>query len=317
MTEVAMEKTSFSREPRSLNPEHQAAIDVMRTEQTRLLHDGDYRASHQIKLDRDAAEARMQQSRVEHERQRQAKERVRLDKAWAVERERFEQEWARRASALEADNAQRIRVLEEVHMYALEEHEAAATVRRAAMHYRMSKGLLEYSLTEKQLALGERYDEAIIVKKRSDALRRREERAFDRTASAKFDLERERLDAAQQSEMDNLRQKCHALSVAHERERGEAFAVLRQKYKNLDKDVAHAFAMEFNAPPACEVLPTNVSRAQQSSTFRGTLKLESLSGSKGAIARLSELPEPPAVDTDPALAPWLARGAASAPEQRS
>lgn len=147
--------------------------------------------------------------------------------------------------------------------------------------------------------------------------------------------------------MDNLRQKCHALSVAHERERGEAFAVLRQKYKNLDKDVAHAFAMEFNAPPACEVLPTNgapprlrhrlraraasptrarphapaharaVSRAQQSSTFRGTLKLESLSGSKGAIARLSELPEPPAVDTDPALAPWLARGAASAPEQRS
>lgn len=48
-----------------------------------------------------------------------------------------------------------------------------------------------------------------------------------------------------------------------------------------------------------------MSRGKHGSTFRGTIKLESLAGSKGAIANLSELPEPSAADTDPALAPWL------------
>lgn len=83
---------------------------------------------------------------------------------------------------------------------------------------------------------------------------------FERSLGAKLDLERERLDAKQQAEMDTLLQKCHALSVAHERSRREAFAVLRQKYKNLDKDISHAFVMEFKGPPVCDVLPTNGAR---------------------------------------------------------
>jgi hypothetical protein len=48
-----------------------------------------------------------------------------------------------------------------------------------------------------------------------------------------------------------------------------------------------------------------VSRGKHGSTFRGTIKLESLSGSKGAIPNLSELPDPSPEDTHPALAPWL------------
>lgn len=80
--------------------------------------------------------------------------------------------------------------------------------------------------------------------------------------SAKFELERERLLDKQQVEMDHLLQKCHALTVAGGRARTEAFAVLRQKYTNLDKDVSHAFHMEFKAPPACEVLHTAGARAR-------------------------------------------------------
>jgi hypothetical protein len=86
---------------------------------------------------------------------------------------------------------------------------------------------------------------------------RREERVFDRQVAHKFGTERERLEATQDAEMQNLLQKCHALSVGHERSMRQALATLKQKYKNLDQDVQHAFAMEFKAPPACEVLPTN------------------------------------------------------------
>lgn len=147
--------------------------DKLRAQQTSLLDAGEYHASRQNKLERDSAEARMQQARVQREMERQAKERARLDKGWAAERERFEAEWAERSALLEAKNAERVRVLVEVHLYALEEYEAGAASRRRGLHYRMSKGLLEYALTQKQLALGERYDEAIIVKKRTDQMRRR------------------------------------------------------------------------------------------------------------------------------------------------
>jgi len=303
--EVSLEKTSFSRESRALNPEHIAKLDAMRATQMRLLHSGEYKASHAAKTEREAAEASMQQARVDRELSRQAKERSRLEKGWLRESERFDAEWAARTAQLEAENAERIRVLEEVQHYAREELETSIEKRHAASHYRMSKGLLEYSLTEKQLALGERFDEAIAVKKRTDVLRRREERAHEKELHAKFDAERERLQAAQKAEMDNLVQKCHALKVSHMRARAKALAVLKQKYKNLDKDMAHAFTMEFKAPPACEVLPTAVSRADHGSTFRGTIKIESLAGSKGAIPNLSELPPAPIEDTEPELAPWL------------
>lgn len=142
-------------------------------EQTSLLNASEYQQSHNAKVARDAAEARMQQARVDREMQRQAKERARLDKGYEIERERFEREWDARGAALEAESARRIRVLEEVHRFALEAHEANAAVKRGAAHYRMSKSLLEYSLTEKQLALDERFDEAIIVKKRTDRMRAR------------------------------------------------------------------------------------------------------------------------------------------------
>jgi len=171
--EVELDKTSYSRESRAFNPEHQAAVDRLRLEQSQQLEQGEYYGSHQTKMDREAAETRMQSDRVDREKQRQAKERIRLDKGWVAERDRFEREWDARRATLGRKSRERLRVLAEVQLFARDAHEASQSKRGKGMHYRMSKGLLEYSLTERSLALGERYDEAITVKKRADVMRTR------------------------------------------------------------------------------------------------------------------------------------------------
>ncbi|KAJ1617233.1 hypothetical protein T492DRAFT_1101425 [Pavlovales sp. CCMP2436] len=292
--EVELDKTSYSRESRAFNPEHQAAVDRLRLEQSQQLEQGEYYGSHQTKTDREAAETRMQSDRFDREKQRQAKERIRLDKGWVAERDRFEREWDVRRATLGRKSRERLRVLAEVQLFARDAHEALQSKRGKGMHYRMSKGLLEYSLTERSLALGERYDEASTVKKRADVMRTR----------------------------DSIKKKSSWRQIVLNDERGRAEEklydihvpgrLLRQKYKNLTQDVEHAFTMEFHTPPICEVVLSNVSRGKQSSAFRGTLKLESLSGSKGAIPNLSELPDASREDTDPALAPWRVAAAVGA-----
>ena len=92
--------------------------------------------------------------------------------------------------------------------------------------------------------------------------------------------------------MRNLLQKCHALRVAVRREKDQAFEVFKQKYRNLEADLGHAFALEFPLGDyRAEVGEVHAypSRSKQSSTFRGTLKYESLAGTKCDVPDVSSL----------------------------
>ena len=92
--------------------------------------------------------------------------------------------------------------------------------------------------------------------------------------------------------MRNLLQKCHALRVAVRREKDQAFEVFKQKYRNLEADLGHAFALEFPLGDyRAEVGEVHAypSRSKQSSTFRGTLKYESLAGTKFDVPDVSSL----------------------------
>ncbi|KAJ1624918.1 hypothetical protein T492DRAFT_844392 [Pavlovales sp. CCMP2436] len=132
--EVELDKTSYSRESRAFNPEHQAAVDRLRLEQSQQLEQGEYYGSHQTKMDREAAETRMQSDRVDREKQRQAKERIRLDKGWVAERDRFEREWDARRATLGRKSRERLRVLAEVQLFARDAHEASQSKRGKGMH---------------------------------------------------------------------------------------------------------------------------------------------------------------------------------------
>lgn len=300
--------TSYSREKRSLNPEHLNAVRALRREQLHRLNKGDYFGSHAAKVDRINLEAAMQEARMARELGRQGRERESLAKAWDAEKARFMETWDERFASCVQVNHERLRVLAESQGHARDELDRKLQKLERSAHYRMSKGLLEYSMTEKRLALDERFDEAVAVKKRTDVLRSREMAQHSKAVAAKLEGQRDQLRSAQLAETENLEQRCHARKVALEREKREAFRVLRQKYKNLAHDAEHAFVMEFKAPPACEILPTAAHRGRGvGSTFMGTWKLTSFAGAKGTVPNLSELPPPPPEDVDADKAPWMLR----------
>ena len=59
------------------------------------------------------------------------------------------------------------------------------------------------------------------------------------------------------------------------REKEEAFAIFKQKYRNLEADQSHSHSIETHASMRPEIAPevqAQKSRSTQSSTFRGTLK---------------------------------------------
>ena len=90
--------------------------------------------------------------------------------------------------------------------------------------------------------------------------------------------------------MRNLMQKCHSMRVAVRREKDQAFEVFKQKYRNLEADLAHAHAIEFSLRPEIGDVQSHKSRSNHSSTFRGTLKYESLAGTKFDVPDVSSLP---------------------------
>ena len=90
--------------------------------------------------------------------------------------------------------------------------------------------------------------------------------------------------------MKNLMQKCHSMRVAVRREKEQAFEVFKQKYRNLEADLTHAHKIEFSMRPEIGAVHAQRSRSTQSSTFRGTLKYESLAGTKFDVAEVSSLP---------------------------
>ena len=89
--------------------------------------------------------------------------------------------------------------------------------------------------------------------------------------------------------MRNLMQKCHSLRVAVRREKEQAFEVFKQKYRNLEADLGHAHAIEFSLRPEIGAVQSHKSRSMTSSTFRGTLKYESLAGTKFDVPDVSSL----------------------------
>ena len=100
--------------------------------------------------------------------------------------------------------------------------------------------------------------------------------------------------------MRNLMQKCHSMRVAVRREKDQAFEVFKQKYRNLEADLAHAHAIEFSLRPEIGDVQSHKSRSNHSSTFRGTLKYESLAGTKFDVPDVSSLA--PIPDKDAARA---------------
>lgn len=97
------------------------------------------------------------------------------------------------------------------------------------------------------------------------------------------------LTEAQEAEMRNLMQRCHSMRVAVRREKDQALEVFKQKYRNLEADLKHAHEIEFSLRPEIGAVQSHKSRSTQSSTFRGTLKYESLAGTKFDVAHVSTL----------------------------
>ena len=59
---------------------------------------------------------------------------------------------------------------------------------------------------------------------------------------------------------------------------------------NLEADLTHAHAIEYSLRPEIGAVHAHQSRSQQASTFRGTLKYESLAGTKFDCPDVSSLP---------------------------
>ena len=102
--------------------------------------------------------------------------------------------------------------------------------------------------------------------------------------------------------MRNLLQKCHSMRVAVRREMEQAREVFKQKYRNLEADLAHSHAIEFSQRAEMGPVQSHKSRSSMSSTFRGTLKYESLAGTKFDVPDVSSLPPIPLSEMRPTTA---------------
>ena len=74
------------------------------------------------------------------------------------------------------------------------------------------------------------------------------------------------------------------------RQQAKALDVLKQKFRNLEADLSHAHVIEFNLPAEIGLVQTHKSRSTQASTFRGTLKRESLVGTKFDVPDVTTMP---------------------------
>ena len=230
--------------------------------------------------------------RVAEEKKRQAAESEKLAQAYNIEKGRFEAEWAERIAAVEADCAERERVLKEVHEVAATDVEKEVQRKIANMRYKATSTLLQMEDMEKKLVRQHEYKDAAEVAARCHRQRIKEEAEYERAKKSMGSRPRAAVVELQEAEMRNLLQKCHALRVAVRREKDQAFEVFKQKYRNLEADLGHAFALEFPLGDyRAEVGEVHAypSRSKQSSTFRGTLKYESLAGTKFDVPDVSSL----------------------------
>ena len=222
---------------------------------------------------------------------RQAEERQNLAKAFKIEKGRFEAEWAARIEAVEADCVERERVLREVHEIARADCEKGIERKVASLRHRSSSYLLSMEDTQEKLARMHEY-KAAGVAARAHRMRDAEEAAFLRVKASQGTRPRQECADTQASEMRNLLQKCHSMRVAVRRERAEAYEVFKQKYRNLEADLEHAHKIEVSLGDTRHeigAVQSHKSRSTTASTFRGTLKYESLAGTKFDVPAVSTL----------------------------
>lgn len=144
--------------------------------------------------------------------------------------------------------------------------------------------------TEKKLSKGQAYGDAAEVAARAHRMRALETVAYERERQQAGTAPRAQCITAQETELRNLQQKCHSMRVVVRREREQALEVFKQKYRNLEADLEHAHKIEYSLRPEIGPIQTQKSRSTNSSTFRGTLKFESLAGTKFDVAEVSCLP---------------------------
>lgn len=231
--------------------------------------------------------------RMREEDTRQHIEKGNLARAYRMERDLFEVEWAEKIRHVDEQCADKLRVLEEVHQIARQELRKEVRAKVASTRFKASSTLLQLEDTERRLARLHEFKQAAEVQHRAQRLRKLEETTFlERLEDLETQPLREQLQS-QQVEMRNATQRCHGQRVTVQREREQAFEVLKQKYRNLEADLGHAHIIEFNLPAEIGSVQAQRSRSQQASTFRGTLKYESLAGTKFDVPDVSRLPPIP------------------------
>ena len=232
--------------------------------------------------------------RVKEEHARQAEERQNLTKAYKIEKARFEAEWADRISMVEAECAEKERILKEVHEIAKVDSEKAIAKDIAGFRFKSTSVLIQMEDMERKLARTSEFKEAAEVSARANRQRTIEEARYERVKSHLGSRPRATLIEQQEAEMRNLLQNLHSLRVAVRREKDLALEVFNQKYRNLEADLAHGHKIEFSMQPEIGPIQTHKSRSTTASTFRGTLKYESLAGTKFDVAQVSTLDPIPA-----------------------
>lgn len=253
----------------------------------------DYQSAHTTHAQIAVEKSKELDFRKKEELSRQGDERTSLSKAYKIEKGRFEAEWADRIAAVEADCAEKERVLREVHEVMRTDTEKEIDKKVATLRYKATSTLLQLEDTERKLARLDEFKQAAEVSARAHRQRTLETAQYERNKAVAGSRPREALIQLQEVEMRNLLQKCHSLRVAVRREREQAYEVFKQKYRNLEADLAHAHAIEFSVRPEIGAVQANQSRSMQSSTFRGTLKYESLAGTKFDVPDVSTLPPIP------------------------
>jgi len=220
------------------------------------------------------------QFRRTEEEKRQQRERVALGQAYDIEKKKFEVDWAAKVQAVEEACEEKIRVMEEVNEVRRADLERELSAKLAVMRFRASPKLLELEDQEKRLARGKEFKGAAEIGARAARLRMKEMAAFNERGKQIQQKPRTEFEAAVQAEMRNLKQKCHAMRLNVKREKAQAYAIFEQRYRNLDADLTHAHAIEYKAPAEVGPVLSNPSRSAHSSTFRGSLMLGTISGTK-------------------------------------
>jgi len=228
--------------------------------------------------------------RRSEEDSRQADERAKLSKAYKIEKARFEAEWAERFVEVNAMCVEKEEILKEVHEVARADCEKE--IEKKIVRWQPTSTLLQLEDTEKKLARLNEFKQAAEVAARAHKQRTLELSVYERQKQAAGSRPRAALAELQGTEMRNLMQKCHAMRVAVRREKEQAFEVFTQKYRNLEADLGHSHAIEVPMGmlrAEIGAVQSQKSRSTQSSTFRGTLKFESLAGTKFDVAGVSTL----------------------------